>query len=634
MELANPFPIGGIGSSVIATHVGHLPFLPAELSRCYFVAKASHNLLSLGFLHANGGSYKTSGRNCLKVYGIDGALIDVSVRLSTNLYPVSTSPSLSACPAVAQLQGLPHVTATQRDEMDRAEALHQGQAAHVNDDQLCQDIANGLFNGCGVTPAMVRMNRRYRGRCPQCIEGKAKQESFSASDSPALTEPGQCIYADLKSQQSRSAGGRFVSFRSDDGFTGFHDEQGADSKHPQDVFNAIMRTVHSVYNAHGIPVKQVVVDSDPAFVPVISMLAKVGILMTLVNPGQYCQRMEISIQSQDNRCAAVLASLPFVLPAEFHPWARKWVMDCTNGMSNSKTFPTSPRRLVIGTDLPLFRNKFGDVCMVRQYLQKRVQQSKVHGTSVDVEPKAELGVCLGYSSDHPGAMLFLLENGKIVPRNSIALIQVIPFNFVPKKVLQAQLSLPVIDSPAIFQSSIQRSTETVSAPQSIQFGSFPSASLDSTVSLPGPSSVPASVIPSVPAVVNENFSSPLRTSRSLPLNSTLVPLRLVMSPDGTIVNSAVSHTVAPSIVESFVAPPLSTVPILRRSTRNIPVVSGLISLVSDKSTCILRSLNLIRSPDGTIVLSPLASEFIPSSVSSALPRPKLVQHADGTIGLA
>jgi hypothetical protein len=164
MELANPFPIGGIGSSVIATHVGHLSFLPPELSRCYYVAKASHNLISLGFIHANGGSYKTSGRNCMKVYGVNGELIDTSVRLHTNLYPVSVSPSLSACPAVAQLQGLPHVTATQRDEMDRAEALHQGQAAHVNDYQLCQDISNGLFNGCGVTPAMVRMNRRYRGR--------------------------------------------------------------------------------------------------------------------------------------------------------------------------------------------------------------------------------------------------------------------------------------------------------------------------------------------------------------------------------------------------------------------------------------------------------------------------------------
>ena len=84
---------------------------------------------------------------------------------------------------------------------------------------------------------------------PSVLRAKpSKQESFTASDSPALTEPGQCLYADLKSQQSRSAGGRFVSFRSDDGFTPvFHDEQGADSKHPQDVYNAIMRTVHSVF---------------------------------------------------------------------------------------------------------------------------------------------------------------------------------------------------------------------------------------------------------------------------------------------------------------------------------------------------------------------------------------------------
>ena len=405
-------------------------------------------------------------------------------------------------------------------------------------------------------------------------------------------------------------------------------------------FNAILRTVHSVYNAHGIPVKQVVVDSDPAFVPVISMLAKVGILMTLVNPGQYCQRMEISIQSQDNRCAAVLASLPYVLPAEFHPWARKWVMDCSNNLSNSKTFPTSPRRLVLGTDLPLFVFKFGDVCMVRQYLAKRVQQSKIHGTSMDVEPKAELGVCFGYSSDHPGARLYLLENGKIVPRNAIALVQVVPFNFLPKKVLRAQLSLPVVDSPVVFQSSIQKSTEAISAPQSIQFGSFPSDSLDATVSLPGPplDSVPASIVPSVslPDVVNENFFSPLRVSRSPSLNSAIVPLRLMLSPDRTIVNSA-PHTVVPSAIEPFIASSLPAVPVLRRSARHAPsglIASIPISSTSDKSTYILRSLNLMRSPNGTIVLSPSAPEFIPRSVPSVLSGPKLIQNVDGTIGLA
>ena len=35
LELANPFPIGGIGSSVVATHVGHLSFLPPKLSRSH-----------------------------------------------------------------------------------------------------------------------------------------------------------------------------------------------------------------------------------------------------------------------------------------------------------------------------------------------------------------------------------------------------------------------------------------------------------------------------------------------------------------------------------------------------------------------------------------------------------------------
>ena len=118
---------------------------------------------------------------------------------------------------------------------------------------------------------------------------------------------------------------------------------------------------------------------------------------------------------------------------------------------------------------------------------------------------------------------------------------------------------------------------------------------------------------------------------SLPLNSAIVPLHFIKSPDGTIVNS-VPHVVVPSAVASFVAPSLPATPVLRQPFQHS--VSGLISSVSDKSTCILRSLNLMRSSNGTIVLSSSAPVFIPRSVPSVLSCPKLAQNVDGTIGLA
>jgi hypothetical protein len=300
-KLPSKLLIGGIGSGVYATHVGKLNFLPDELSVCYYVPGASHNLISLGDIHANGGSYCTSGLNTLSVFGIRGELLDESVRLRSNLYPVGVSDSVSsvvsACPAVAQVRRLSHLTAAQRDECDRAEELHQGRAAHISDDHLCTDIDNGLFRGHNVTPAAVRLNRKYRGACPQCIEGKARQESFGPSNNDSLTEPGEALYGDIKALTEVSVGGKSTAVRFIDGYSGYTSETLCSSKSAKDLFTSIMGMIHTRYNANGITVKQVVVDSDPAFKPVIAMLGAQGILMTLVNPGQFCQRMESEIYS-------------------------------------------------------------------------------------------------------------------------------------------------------------------------------------------------------------------------------------------------------------------------------------------------------------------------------------------------
>ena len=55
------FSIGGIGSSVVATHVGHLKFLPRSLGKCYLTPSTSVNLISLGYLNSQGANYSTHG---------------------------------------------------------------------------------------------------------------------------------------------------------------------------------------------------------------------------------------------------------------------------------------------------------------------------------------------------------------------------------------------------------------------------------------------------------------------------------------------------------------------------------------------------------------------------------------------
>ena len=217
-----------------------------------------------------------------------------------------------------------------------------------------------------------------------------------------------------------------------------------------------MAMVHTIYNANGITVRQVVVDSDPSFKPVIALLGAQGILMTLVTPGQYCQRMERSIQDQDNRGAAILAGLPFVLPPKYHSYLRQYIIDCLNSMSNAKTFPTSPQRLIHGRDIPPSAFGFGDTVMVRQFAQKRTALAKIQGTIPGTLPRAELGVMMGFATNLPGSLLFLLANGEIVPRHGIAKVQAVPMvngrSFLPKTVIRAHLSLPVLDDAVQFRS--------------------------------------------------------------------------------------------------------------------------------------------------------------------------------------
>jgi hypothetical protein len=66
--LAQPFRLGGVGAGILVTHIGTLPFLPADMGTTYFSAEASANLLSLGQVQRCGGSYRSLPSMQLGVY--------------------------------------------------------------------------------------------------------------------------------------------------------------------------------------------------------------------------------------------------------------------------------------------------------------------------------------------------------------------------------------------------------------------------------------------------------------------------------------------------------------------------------------------------------------------------------------
>ena len=62
---------------------------------------------------------------------------------------------------------------------------------------------------------------------------------------------------------------------------------------------------------------------------------------------------------------------------------------------------------------------------------------------------AELGVCLGYSREVPGAFDFIVSNGSIFPRRVVNIVQVHPFDWKRKTVLRAELRLPSVEIDAL-----------------------------------------------------------------------------------------------------------------------------------------------------------------------------------------
>jgi hypothetical protein len=111
-----------------------------------------------------------------------------------------------------------HFNAEQRGRCDRAEALHQ--RYHFSDDLLCEGLSAGADKEWNVTAADVRLNRRLRGKCPQCLEGKLKAKPMVASMSSPADAPGVTLVTDLHALMVKSKGGNLDSIRSIDEFSG------------------------------------------------------------------------------------------------------------------------------------------------------------------------------------------------------------------------------------------------------------------------------------------------------------------------------------------------------------------------------------------------------------------------------
>ena len=110
-----------------------------------------------------------------------------------------------------------HVIAEQRGRCDRVEKVHR--MHHLSDDSLCESLMSGLYPWAHITPADVRLNRRLRQSCPECVEGKMKSKPMPSSVTALATSVGEVIYFDLHELPCKSVGGCTQAIRSFDEFS-------------------------------------------------------------------------------------------------------------------------------------------------------------------------------------------------------------------------------------------------------------------------------------------------------------------------------------------------------------------------------------------------------------------------------
>jgi len=649
--LKNPIRIGGLKDGVVLTHTGLLSFLPSGFNRCFYSKDSSVNLISLGFWQDCGGSYQTQGKNNLIIKDSNGVVFDNALKLRNRIYKVSSSvtnlsPSLSSlsnalistsdlcssCDSQFAYPSFEHVTAEQRARCDRAEKLHCGRAVHRNDDDLCDALNSGAFHDTRVTAADVRLNRKLRGPCVDCLLAKLKHKSMYPSDTQPAESVAYKLHMDIQSRSVKSPGGKWVGIRMSDEFSGDIQYFSAKSKSAVDLCEAIIAHLNRRYVRYGHRPRHILADSEPSLEPVIDMLAKPGteIILTLVDPGQHQQRIENIIGSQDALTRAVLSRLPYILPQAYEPYLDKWVSDCSNAMPNSRSRPSCADIIVTGQRrTPHYDDpnlSFGDVVVCTMHLVKRAAESKANGVSLNKIDKGEIGVVLGYADDVPGDYSVLLENGHIVPRRVLKVVNVVPFNWKHKKVHRSDLIPPSVypDTPL--------SDENLSTlPLLGNSSDIPSSIVPPLLNLrPDDKGRMVAVQPTLspvgdPSTLNSvgdssTSSSPLlsrtadtKSSASVSSDSQRTH---VLAPDssGRIRWVPVSPELSPSRLPMPSTPEPSS-----RARFLAPDSSGRIRWVSDVSEPIVSQSSPVtsESPESTSSLTPVPAPIVPSSLSGS-----------------
>ena len=331
--LDTPELLGGIAKQTVSlTHVGFLPFLPPAISKCYYSPNGIHNLISLGYIQQHGYTYHSIGSSAVHIVNPDQTSFEIA-HLNENLLPQSSlySPPLPD-PPLSALVVSSHVNQEQRERCRRVIALHNGPAIHCSDTHLKEQLKLGRFPGANVTEQDIDLTRSIHGSCIHCAQASYKKKPMLPSLTPPADDVGKQLVIDIHDLKSKSHLNRTVGIQCVDEFSGDLQFITAVSKSTRHLYDAMMNLIHLRYSKYNHKITQITCDAEPSMKNAVALFAQVGIILTLVDPGQCAQRMEAYIKFQNIRKRAINASLPYHLPDHVDPYLIRWVHDNANAM--------------------------------------------------------------------------------------------------------------------------------------------------------------------------------------------------------------------------------------------------------------------------------------------------------------
>ena len=396
---------GITGHAVRATHVGTFAG-----GRALVVPDADHSLLSLGLLTKHGGCFEGDARY-FRFYNAKGDLMLTGVntdgywkcssdhvkRLRDKNTPGTTATAYEVGEPPVQVTANPdaeqvlpvgpvkHYTAEQRARAKEARQLC-ALMGHGGVEAVCKALDYGVFSNMHLTSKDYRAAQDIYGPCKACLEVKVRADR----ERPSLTPPseiiGEHLHMDLVPLGDVCIGGHTQLLVTVDEKSTNVVGVGAKSKHTVSLQEALAEII-LYYNSYGHTVKRITCDDERALLALRPFCNSRGIVLNSTPAELHQKKVERYIQTLKSHKRAVLANLPYELPAKLELEAYLYTIGMMNRLPNTQTGNVSPYQLVTGNRVSMPKYYFGQTGV---FIMRRNDQPDGRG---------EWGIFLGHGDD-------------------------------------------------------------------------------------------------------------------------------------------------------------------------------------------------------------------------------------------